>query len=449
MALRIEKPKTAPHGYRKLLLVIFLVIAAILITLPFLQQKPAADLAFEILSFEGDAQIYDAQIGAWRAPARGEEIRAMQKLRTGSDGVINFQTEGQIRLRLREDSLLENKECGTLRQKEIYKFYLDHGVLFGATTKTFDRKEAADKAALEVRTPGLVADVHGGLFRIQGSSGQGGDNKVGVLRGSAEVFLPSLFFRKSGVRVRGLEKTVLIDGVLSPPARVSPEEWAEMKEAYELIEKTAVMEAQQIDLSKDAGTLFAHVFDHGTFFTPKVGYAGREFYKDPDSGEVYLDVEYDVFPAGSFDGVYMKARDLDAAQYEGLSFDVRRNGEEGFPDSFSIELKSKGNVVRRFAPRGFLREWTPMQFEFHAQKTTPISEVVFVFTNARAGEAKKGMLVFRNINLIPRKTPLSVSPKAELKVATPAPMAQETAPSQSASQPQSQVVSLPKEIPLE
>ena len=42
-----------------------------------------------------------------------------------------------------------------------------------------------------------------------------------------------------------------------------------------------------------------------------------------------------------------------------------------------------------------------MEFDFHATKSMIVNEVVFVFTNARVGEAKKGMLEFRNINLIP------------------------------------------------
>ncbi len=449
MTLRIERPKTA--NYWKPILAVIL-IAGVLLLLPHLTgKKPVPNLALEILSFEGDAQIYDPQTRNWRAPQRGEEFRASQKLKTGPEGVVNFQVPGELRLRLKENSLLESKECGTLGQKEIYKFYLDYGVLFGATAKAFDRKETAKKALLQVSTPELVADVHGALFRVEAAGSlKGGEDKVGVLRGSVVASVPSLFFRRGGERIRGLEKASVIDGALQPASRMSPEEWSVMKEVYELLEKTAVMEAQQIDLSKHAGTLFERVFDHGTFFTPKIGYAGREFYKDPNSGEVYLETEYDVFPAGSFVGVYIKTRDLDAMQYEGLSFDVRRIPEEGVPDSFSIELKSKGNVARRFAPRGFVREWTPMKFDFSAQKPTPISEVVFVFLNTRVGEAKKGMLEFRNINLIPRKTPIPVPAKSEVKTAMTQPVApQSVTPKAVAPKPAAQDKPVPKEIPLQ
>lgn len=450
MKLRIEKPKTFSFWkfFLTVILIAGLVIGVLLLLPQFSEKKPAADLAFEILNFEGDVQIYDLETQTWRVPKRGEEFLASQKIKTGVDGVINLQVPEELRLRLKENSLLENKKCGVFNQKEIYQLGLEYGVLFGATGKVFDRKEVAGNALLKVSTPKLTADIHGALFRIQGGgSVPGKEDAVGVLRGSVEIAKPSLWLRKGGIRIRGLEKADVMDGVLQPATKMTPDEWSVMKEVYELREKTAVTEAQQIDLSKQAGTLFHHVFDHGTFFTPKIGYAGREFYKDPDSGEVRLETEYDVFPTGSFVGIYIKTRDLDAAQYDGLSFDVRKLPEEGAPDSFSIELKSKGNVLRRFAPRGFVREWTPMKFEFSAQKSTPIAEVVFVFINSRVGEAKKGMLEFRNINLIPRKTPLPLPAKSQVKTSTSQPV-QKPAPQKQIVPLVPRAKSVPKEIPL-
>ncbi|HNX69347.1 MAG TPA: FecR domain-containing protein [Candidatus Omnitrophota bacterium] len=453
MKLRIEKPKARNFITP---VVVVLLIAGLFFVLPRLvAQKSLPTLAFEIMSFEGDSQIYDLQTRAWRTPKRGEEFRASQKLRTGTDGIINFQVENEIRLRLKENSLLENRECGVLKLKEIYKLFLERGVLFGATTKTFDRKEAAKKALFQILTGEFLTTIHGALFRIQSGSTKAEENKVGVLRGSVEASVPSFFFGKAGVRIRGLEEAALIDGALQPAAKVSQQQWGDMKEAYELLERSAVMEAEQIDLSKKAGSFFDRVFDHGTFYTPKSGFANREFYKDADTGETYLETEYDVFPVGSFAGVYIKTRDLDAAQYEGLSFEVRRKPEEGVPDSFYIELKSKGNVVRRFAPRGFVREWTPMHFDFQAKKTTPVNEVTFVFTNARAGEAKKGFLEFRNLNLIPRKTPLPapVTAKVPSKVSAKSVQAVASKPSvakpASRPEPAPERVPIPKEIPLQ
>ncbi len=423
MNLRIEKPKT-PNYWKPLLAV--LVIAAIVILWPHFAPKPSAPLAFEILGFEGDVQIYDLQSRSWRAPKRGEDFQDLQKIKTGADGMVNFQVENEIRLRLKENSELHNEESRMSAKKEIYKLRLLRGVLLGATTRQFERKQNAKQAFLEILTQDYVANIHGAIFRVQAAAAPGQDSKVGVLRGFVDVSKPMLFFRPQGTRIRGLEEVNVVDGAIQPAKRVSSEEWGLMKESYELLEKTAMMEAEQIDLSKNAGTFFSKVFDHGTFFTPKIGYAGREFYKDPDSGEVFLEAEYDVFPAGAFSGVYIKTRDFDISKYGGLSLEVRRNPEEAVPESFYIELKSKGNVVRRYAPRTFEKDWKLWEFDFRAQKPLLVNEVVFVFTNARVGEAKKGVLEFRHLNLTPLPEPdLAPAPAAVTSSQAPASIPEE------------------------
>ncbi|OGX11303.1 MAG: hypothetical protein A2351_03680 [Omnitrophica bacterium RIFOXYB12_FULL_50_7] len=453
MNVRIEKPQAV--SYWKPLIVV-LIIAAGLVLWPRFSSRPYKSLAYEILGFEGDVQIYDLQSRSWRAPKRGEEFATSQKLKTGVDGVINFQVENELHLRLKENSEIQNEESRAMGKREVYKLRLAKGVFFGATTRQFERKQTADKAILQILTSDYVANIHGAIFRMQVSGQQVQENKVGVLRGFAEVSKPSFIFRSEGVRIRGLEETSVAGGVIKPATRVTPEAWGLMKEAYELLEKTAVMEAEQIDLSKSAGSFFNVVFDHGSFYTPKVGYAGREFFKDPDSGQVFLETEYDVFPMGSFSGVYIKTRDFDISKYTGLSFEVRRKAEEGAPESFFIELKSKGNVVRRYAPRTFEKTWKLVEFDFHEKKPLVVNEVVFVFTNARVGEAKKGMLEFRNIELIPLPKATATVPQGAIQAAVVSPSqssVKQTIPSSVAPQTPAPVADsslvVPKEVSLQ
>jgi hypothetical protein len=450
MNIHIEKPQKG--GYWKPLIIV-LVIAAGLIVAARFTSRPYVPHAFEILGFEGDVQIYDLKTRSWRAPRRGEEFVTSQKLKTGSDGLVNFQVENEIQLRLKENSEIRNEESRIKGKQEVYKLRLESGVLLGATTRQFERKQTDNKASLMIETRDGVANVHGAIFRVQAFVREGQVCKVGVLRGFVEVSKPSPFFRSEGVRIRGLEETSIADGVIQPPKKVTAEEWGLMKESYELIEKTAATEAEQIDLSKMAGSFFNVVFDHGTFFTPKIGYAGREFFKDPDSGEILLETEYDVFPVGSFCGVYFKTRDFDISKYTGFSFEIRRKADEGAPESFYIELKSKGNVVRRYSPRTFEKAWKPVEFDFHAQKPLSVNEMVFVFTNARVGEAKKGILEFRNIKLIPLPAP---APKTEIRAAVtsvPEPAVQQpvaaTAPAGTPAPVTDEGPSVPKEVPLQ
>ena len=451
MNIRVEKPKKS-HLWKAIAAAV--VIAGVLALWPHIAPRPFSPLSFEILGFEGDVQVYDLRSRSWRVPKRGEEFTPAQKLKTGADGMVNFQVENEIHLRLKENSEVKNEDSRVNGKKEFYKLRLAQGVLLGATTRQFERKQKADQAALQILTRDYVANIHGAIFRVQASALAGAENKVGVLRGFVEVLKPSLFIQSQGIRIRGLEETSVVGGVVQPAARVTAESWGRMKESYELLEKSAVMEAEQIDLSKKAGGFFNYVFDHGTFYTPKVGFAGREFFKDPDSGEVLLEAEYDVFPAGSFSGVYIKTRDFDISKYAGLSFEVRRNPEEGTPDSFFIELKSKGNVVRRYAPRTFERTWKRVAFDFRAQKPLLVNEVVFVFTNARVGEAKKGVLEFRHMDLIPLPMAVSSASKIEMKAPLAVPAKPVASPAASPATPtnaSAPVVggsAVPKEVPL-
>ncbi|MEI7752016.1 MAG: FecR domain-containing protein, partial [Candidatus Omnitrophota bacterium] len=441
-------------------LVLVFVIAAGLIAWSQFAPRSYNPLAFEILGFEGDVQVYDLHSRSWRAPKRGEDFVTSQKLKTGADGMINFQVENELHLRLKENSEILNEESRVVGKREVYKLRLSQGVLLGATTRQFERKQKDDKAILKILTRDYVANIHGAIFRVQASTQPGQQSKVGVLRGFVEVSKPSPFFRTEGIRIRGLEETNVVGGVIQPATKVTPEAWGLMKESYELLEKTAVMEAEQIDLAKMAGSFFNVVFDHGTFFTPKIGYAGREFFKDQDSGQVYLETEYDVFPAGSFCGVYFKTRDFDISKYAGFSFEIRRKADEGAPDSFFIELKSKGNVARRFAPKTFEKSWKTVEFDFHAKKPLIVNEMVFVFTNARVGEAKKGIIEFRNVKLIPLPVVPATVPKAVAPVTTAVavvsptqPVVNQTvsvpvAPQAPAAPAESNTLSVPKEIPL-
>ena len=412
MTVRVEKPQKSFRIFPVIIVLVIILAIACAFLIPFFFTVPFSPLALEITSFEGDVWVSDLKGRGWHAPSRGEQFQEGQKIKTGTDGVLNLQVENQIMLRVKENGELINKKCRRQDQRDIYKLFLKRGSMLGATTKEFDRKvDTGEAIFFVVTTPHCTVTPKGAVFRIVAGQGQVED-AVGVLRGSVEMTPSSFFFKKKGVVVRGLQASKLVGGEAQPARRVTPDEWQEMKESYELLEKTAAQEAQQINLSKLAGSFFEKVvFDHGTFYTPKIGYTGREFFVEPDSKEVLLETEYDVFPEGSFAGIYYKTRNFDASHYEGLNFEVRRRGEEGFPDAFLIELKSKGNVVRRFLARGFHRQWTQVYFPFHVRKKTPISEMVFVFTNEKAGSHKKGMLELRNFDLIPKKEePLSANP---------------------------------------
>jgi len=224
--------------------------------------------------------------------------------------------------------------------------------------------------------------------------------QIGVLEGHVTTS-PAASLNPKLVTIGALKKVELEKAKnIQEPVPVTEEEWSQLREAYELVDRGAAFEARQMDLSKEAGGFFQSVFDHGTFYSPRIGFSEREFIKEKD-GKVYFQAGYDVFPRAAVVGVYFKIRNLDLSKFDALEFEARRSPDEHFPDSFRIELKSKTATVRGYAQRNFEPDWKTVRLPFQAGKSLPISEMVFVFTNETAGVDKKGALQFRNFTLIP------------------------------------------------
>ena len=376
------------------LLVLFLVLAG-LAALPFFLFRAQAQVplpSYEIQNFIGKVEIYSNKQRAWVPANRGTKVGARDKVRTGPGGEIDLRVPDQIRIRIKENSEAEVKAPRLFERTLRYRLHLLRGNLLGSTEKDFKGQK------LEISTPVLVAAVRGTSFQVSASP-EKDESAVLVLQGTVNV--RSLRTRKVVV-VRALEKTE-VKGSAPPsqPTRVTRDEWNRMKEAYELIQKSAAFEAHQMDLSREAGSLFQYVFDHGTFYTPNFGFSNREFIKDETTGQVHLEVEYDVFPAGSFVGMYTKVRDLDIAKFKGFRFEVRGDPEEGYPESFKIEFKSKNALVRSFVPRDYREKWQTFEYPLRFNRSTPLAEITFVFANEKVGAHKKGKLLIRNVTLIP------------------------------------------------
>ncbi len=375
--------------------------------LPFLSQAPQVSTLppLEIANFTGKPETYSKKDKKWLPLERGTTFEPGGRIRTDEKSEIELRAENQVMLRLKNNSELERKPILRRAKTESYRLYLIRGLILGAT----ERKAEIEKW-LEVSTPAIVAAIRGTVFAVS-AEGPAKKSWVGVLRGTVEVSTPN---KAENIAVHDLQKIETNpDGTLGKAIRISQNEWNEMKEAYELIQKSAAEEAEQMDLSQAAGGLFDNVFDHGTFFTPKVGYAWRNFEKNSE-GKIILSVEYDVFPRGSFVGMYLKMRDMNLANYDALQLKVARVPETGYPEAFKIEIKSKGQVMRTFTPKTFKKEWQTMQFPFRATKDIPVSEITFVFSNEKSGEFTRGALRFSDIKLVPK-------PPAEKEPAKPAP----------------------------
>ncbi len=409
--ITIEKSKSTNPALPILLL--FLAIIAGVATYIF--NRPVNLPAFEISNFVGKAEVFSKTKGTWVPLERGATLNLNDKIRTAADSEVDLRNGDEIILRLKSNSELQGMRPALFSKVTHLPLDLKKGTLLGATDKTF----TANHGNFEVATPVVVAAVRGTLFQVTADA-VNQDSEVRVLRGQAEI-RPRSFFNLSPdtIVVGDVHKIEAKRGTISQPIRIDRDEWNEIKETYELIQRSAAFEAKQIDLSKKAGNFFDFTFDHGTFFTEKFGYAGREFIEDPKDKSVFLEVEYDVFPIGSTVGMYIKTRDLDISKYKGLEFEVRKNpDQESVPEAFRMEFKFKSQTQRATSPKVFRNEWQPFQILFRASKSTPVTEVTLVFSHQQVGEFKKGFVQLRNFKLLP-PDPLDEAAQAAAVAAQP------------------------------
>lgn len=324
-------------------------------------------------------------------PKPGSLFQRKDKLDVGKDSEIEMALPDMFHLRLKENSRLESKRPS--QNPLNYHLSLTDGRLLGITESKFKH----EGGVLDVETPSFELHLQDAAFQVRFDK-KSRTGTVGILRGSGEI-VPK---KGNPVTLRGLQKVEIKNdqAVSSTPAKVIDQDWVEMKEAYELIPKTAASEAQQIDLSKRAGDFFNYVFDHGTFYSPKIGFAEREFLQD-ERGEVSLKIKYDVFPRAAIVGMYIKTRNFNLSKFGGIDFDVRTSGDENYPESIRIELKSKYTTIRAFKPRNFTPDWQTIHLPFFGNRNSPITEMTVVFTNDTVGPNKVGTLEFRNFRLLP------------------------------------------------
>lgn len=345
-------------------------------------------------SFYGDVRIVDSA-GESHQAGKGQSIEAGETIEVGASGEAVIEIAELYVLRLKPNSAMTQLEpekdapyAG--HDRVVHRFKLEKGALLGTTKNRTDKTDL-----LNLLVKDKVFSVQDSTFRVQLTDE---DPWIGVMRGSLKSEIEKT--GETPFTIRALERVSVTDQPLQAPTQVSQEEWGLLRETYEMTQKTAAEEALQIDLSKRAGDFFQYVFDHGNFYTENVGYTVRDFYEDEDSGEVYLEAEYDVFPANSFVGLYVLTRDLNARDYAGLRFEVRSKPGEGYPDRFFIELKSKGQIVHRFEITGIKPEWQARQIDFFTPASLPITEVTIVFLNENIGKTKKGYIQMRGLEMV-------------------------------------------------
>lgn len=361
---------------------------------------------FEVDTFSGDVQVYSVQQNSWVQVERNQGLMPGDILKTGLGAQIEFQLPDRARVRLNENSeLLFPLNRRTKNHEPAFRFQLKKGDCFLASD------ENTLSHPLEMTVGPITASSQESLT-FAASQKSLGEGSLAVLRGTA--VLEDSKNRPLGT-LRAMETLFFQNSKpAGGPVPIDQKNWHQYREAYDLISRTAASEAAQLDLSQKAGNLFVYVFDHGTFFTPKMGFANRAFINDPLSQEVYLQIEYDVFPTGSFVGMYLKTRGLDLSKYQSLRFQMRRDPKEaGYPEAVKMEMKSSSGTLRSFMLKHPEQSWSPVEFPLHFSKPAELREIALVFMNERIGGYSKGFLQLKNFTLVPKENPLPITPESQ------------------------------------
>lgn len=393
---KVVAQKPMDRHDKKLFIVIPMLAIGGLLIIPLLPVKPVS--SFSTTQSNGEVKVISPQNEILEKPMRGAEITPGSVIKTGAEGEIDIEIPGQVKLRVKENSEVVIGKTYFYEKQPPLRVVIESGRILATREKDSTLKN------LELKTNSLAARF---VNDSQGSAALNVEatddaSKVSVIRGQAEVQKAG-FLSSSKILLSPLEKVESKKGQKTAESqKISRDEWDKMKEIYELTQKSAAQEAKQLDLAKKAGSFFEYVFDHGSFYTPKFGYCERQFFLQEDGETSYAQIEYDVFPPGSYAGIYVKTRDLDAAKFSAFELEIRKVEGEGFPMNVRVELKSKSGLVRAFALKNPGEGWEKRTFPLLFKKETLLTEVTVVFHNTMVGENKKGMIEFRNINLIPK-----------------------------------------------
>lgn len=362
--------------------------------------KPANPIRFEVINFTGAVEIYDHDARQWRRANRGDEIRTLDKIRTRANSEIDFTNSEQGLFRLGADSELHGNQAFFLDMHPM----ADPGIhLKNGSLMIYALKRDASRD-LKIVAPFIQVKVLPGSLLFMEVDALSDEPKawVGVLRGGADVY-SKLLLKQQTVRVNAHEQTEVQQGSpLSSPVRITRAQWQKLSKGFELVERTLTVEREPVQEFKAIGNLFEYVFDYGTFYTPNQGSMLLDFLRDDDGKMSGLVLDYDVFPPGSYVGVYLKSRSLDLSHFQNFELELRSDDFLGIPDAVNVEFKTHAGVIHEFPLGAFKDQWHKVSFPLNYPSMTDIVEIAIVFTNQTVGEHKSGSLEARNFKLIRR-----------------------------------------------
>lgn len=369
---------------------------------------PKASVIFQ--SFTG--KVLTSETGSsWRSPAYGHLLKPYALLINGADAEADLKYGETGFLRLKSDSAIRYTAASRYSSASG-RMHLENGTLLIASGN-----ENLQVSTLGRAGKGLLNDMRTRFINIPAESfvlvRASADKKttlVSVLRGrvTLESRHPKFSLTLSDSEMAEISNTGAIK-----KGENSQEVWKDAREVYELKPKTAATEAAQMDIAKKAGNFFEYVIDHGTFYQQKYGWCEREFVAPEDATPPFLETTYDVFPRGSWVGLYIKTRNLDLSKFKAFKIEARKIPGRPHPAFVRIEFKARAQVLQAFAIKMLNADWEKIEFPIRLSRESMITEVTFIFTHEKVGSDKAGGFQIRNFTLIPAD-PVEEKPHADI-----------------------------------
>ena len=333
----------------------------------------------------------------WYPVSPGSILTEKDEIVTDGQSAADIKISPEINVKSLPGSQLKGYGPRLYEKSKVYFLDLVRGGLLGVVDEyAFPRPE------LKIQTLPQRAEIHGAVFGVF-TDPDIHRTWLGVLRGEVRIY--DAVNSKGPLKVlRNLQKIEWTsDGFEGPAMTVSLKDWQRMYEAYLLTPRPPDFEQRQKSLSLRAGNYFTLTYFNGSFYTPMKGFCDSVFYENHRTGDVYLEIHYDVFHPRGFVGFFSRTEALDLSRYQALEFEVRQKPNTGKTKRIHFEFKKYHSIIKSFVLESVPAEWRKVRFSLEDAPKIPVDELVIFFNHREASEINQGAVQFRNVNLIPRE----------------------------------------------
>ncbi|MBI4358350.1 MAG: hypothetical protein HY584_03540 [Candidatus Omnitrophica bacterium] len=135
--------------------------------------------------------------------------------------------------------------------------------------------------------------------------------------------------------------------------------------------------------------------DMGAFYEPSRANASVKL-SDLEGKDHIIEIQYDVSQRYAYSGIFIHYDDLDVSKYRMLTFEVKGDEMQGYPETIKAELKYRSEYVQ-FDHIPLTPVWNAKRIL--VPKDSKIDELAFVIENATARNRPKGKIFIRSLAL--------------------------------------------------